>query len=272
MRNLLDSIHASVLPPETTVTIINTNRKELRHRVSFEVPHTVRVFDTLQPTSATGHTARHYNEALVHGFDSLVTPRLDVVVTVQADSTFCPHWWAAVTTALLSGCQFVQAGAGDQVRRHEVFLNVGPLSLSPRGYFRSLWARKRLTLAHRSLCTHQKPSAGWACTTSASSGSATTRATTCCALRLPCVRRPASMTSSTIGSPHRPLHLPLTKCCATRLRAAMSEPRTPPRQNGIQVGTTAALVEILSMKSGQSVVSADGAAKPWSLTGRARPT
>jgi hypothetical protein len=51
----------------------------------------------------------------VHGFDSLVEPKLDVVVTVQADSTLCPGWWAAVSAALLSGCKLVQAGVGDQL-------------------------------------------------------------------------------------------------------------------------------------------------------------
>jgi hypothetical protein len=62
LRNLLDSITSSALPPNTSVAVINTNRKQLRHRISFNVPSAVRVFDTLQSTFATGHTARHYNE------------------------------------------------------------------------------------------------------------------------------------------------------------------------------------------------------------------
>ncbi len=42
-------------------------------------------------------------------------PKLDVVVTVQADSTLCPGWWAVVSAALLSGSKLVQAVVGQLI-------------------------------------------------------------------------------------------------------------------------------------------------------------
>lgn len=115
LQNLLASLELSALPPATNVTIINTNHAPLAERASFPLPPRVRVVDTLQSSLASGHSARYYNEALVHGFDSLASPAHDVVVTLQADTSLCPGWFTWVSAALDSGCEMVQTGYGDQV-------------------------------------------------------------------------------------------------------------------------------------------------------------
>jgi hypothetical protein len=115
LQHLLASLGSSVLPHHTNVTVINTNRAPLSARTSSPLPAHVRVVDTLQSSRASGYSARYYNEALVHGFDSLANPAHDVVVTLQADTTLCPGWFTWVESALDKGCELVQVGTGDQV-------------------------------------------------------------------------------------------------------------------------------------------------------------
>jgi hypothetical protein len=104
-----------------TLTIINTNRQPLSDRLSKPLPPQVHVHNALSSRLSVGHSTRHYNEALTHGFDNLGAPELDLVVTVQADTRLCPDWLLHLRRAHAEhGCALVQVGQGDQLLSYSV--------------------------------------------------------------------------------------------------------------------------------------------------------
>lgn len=48
--------------------------------------------NSLRPDFSTGHLARNWNQALLHGFKNLNNPANDIVVAVQDDICFKPGW------------------------------------------------------------------------------------------------------------------------------------------------------------------------------------
>lgn len=75
---------------ERSITVINNHTEfampeDLAERV--QVLH-----NTLRPDWSTGHLARNWNQAIIHGFGNLVQPHADIVVTSQNDSTFEPGY------------------------------------------------------------------------------------------------------------------------------------------------------------------------------------
>lgn len=118
---LLSALLSSLEGQNVSVTVINTNRRPLRDRVSAALPPSVRVHDALSTTLSIGHSTRHYNEALTNGFDTLDEPQSDLVVTIQADTHLCPDWLAHLRRAHAEhGCALVQAGQGDQLVSYSV--------------------------------------------------------------------------------------------------------------------------------------------------------
>ncbi|WP_139158941.1 glycosyltransferase family 2 protein [Vibrio sonorensis] len=66
----------------------------------------------LRPDFSTGHLARNWNQAILHGFRDLSNPRSDIVVTVQDDVLFKPDWLDKLKE-LHKKYSFITMGAGD---------------------------------------------------------------------------------------------------------------------------------------------------------------
>ena len=67
-----------------------------------------------RPSWSEGHTARNWNQALMHGFKNLKNPECDIVITLQDDSFFMPDWLKILLNAH-EKYTFVMEGHGDQM-------------------------------------------------------------------------------------------------------------------------------------------------------------
>lgn len=68
--------------------------------------------NSLRPDFSTGHLARNWNQALLHGFQDLNRPASDIVVTVQDDVVFKPDWFLNLID-LHRRYSFITMGPGD---------------------------------------------------------------------------------------------------------------------------------------------------------------
>ena len=66
-----------------------------------------------RPDFSTGHLARSWNQAIMHGFKDLNNPDCDAIICVQVDSGFTTNWYGHVKSTLEKNT-FIQEGCGDQ--------------------------------------------------------------------------------------------------------------------------------------------------------------
>jgi hypothetical protein len=94
------------------VNIINNHSN---FELDFEYLGKVRVWhNRLRSDNSLGHLARNWNQALIHGFGSLVNPQADIVITSQDDVLWSPQW-STIVSGLLDNYNFVTQGVGDAV-------------------------------------------------------------------------------------------------------------------------------------------------------------
>lgn len=116
LHRCLESIFDGLSEEETRdlelYIINNHSRFELDDRFTNRV--TV-LHNTLRPDFSTGHLARNWNQALIHGFENLQNPACDIVITTQNDAMFKPHYVTTVCR-LHQTYDFIQYGIeGDAV-------------------------------------------------------------------------------------------------------------------------------------------------------------
>jgi hypothetical protein len=95
---------------DARIIVINNHSKffvEPEHENAVFVLH-----NQLRPDFSTGHLARNWNQALIHGFRDLNSPASDIVVTVQDDVIFKPDWLTNLMD-LHSRYSFITMGPGD---------------------------------------------------------------------------------------------------------------------------------------------------------------
>lgn len=68
--------------------------------------------NVLRPDFSTGHLSRNWNQAIINGFQNLVNPDCDIVITSQNDCIFQPNFLDNLIE-LHKKYSFVQFGAGD---------------------------------------------------------------------------------------------------------------------------------------------------------------
>lgn len=108
----LNGTIASVLASgaDVRINVINNHSEfflEPKHEKAVTVLH-----NTLRPDFSTGHLARNWNQALLHGFRDLTHPASDIVVTVQDDVIFKPDWLPRLID-LHHRYSFITMGGGD---------------------------------------------------------------------------------------------------------------------------------------------------------------
>jgi hypothetical protein len=108
----LNGTIASILASGASVriTVINNHSEfflEPKHEKAVTVLH-----NKLRPDFSTGHLARNWNQALLHGFRDLMNPESDIVVTVQDDVLFKADWLSRLVD-LHRRYSFITMGGGD---------------------------------------------------------------------------------------------------------------------------------------------------------------
>jgi hypothetical protein len=95
---------------DVRINVINNHSQfflEPEHEKAVTVLH-----NSLRPDFSTGHLARNWNQALLHGFKDLKTPANDIVVTVQDDALFKAGWLSHLVD-LHQRYNFITQGIGD---------------------------------------------------------------------------------------------------------------------------------------------------------------
>jgi len=108
LNNNIASILAS--GADVRINVINNHSQfflEPQHERAVTVLH-----NSLRPDVSTGHLARNWNEALLHGFQDLDNPASDIVITVQDDVLFKSDWLPNLLD-LHRRYSFITFGAGD---------------------------------------------------------------------------------------------------------------------------------------------------------------
>ena len=82
--------------------------------------------NNLRPDFSTGHLSRNHNQALINGFESLINPKCDVVVSCQNDTKVLKNWYQTLCEAMKTYTFFTE-GAGDQFQawKAEGVRNIG---------------------------------------------------------------------------------------------------------------------------------------------------
>lgn len=114
LNRLLDALRTSDEVPETQVECYVINNHSDFELTEANQVYVTRVYhNTLRPDFSTGHLARNWNQAIINGFESLLAPKCDLVVTMQND-TLPKVDWLPMLLRLHQDYDFVQFGAGDE--------------------------------------------------------------------------------------------------------------------------------------------------------------
>jgi hypothetical protein len=108
LNNNIASILASGV--RASICVIN-NHSEFHLKPEHERAVAV-LHNSLRPDFSTGHLARSWNQALLHGFRDLNRPASDIVVTVQDDVIFRSDWFINLID-LHRRYSFITMGVGD---------------------------------------------------------------------------------------------------------------------------------------------------------------
>ena len=75
----------------------------------------ITIHNILQPDFGTGHCSRNWNQAIIHGFHSLINPDCDLVICAQDDTEYLHNWLNLLVHAHTAGYEFIACGIGDNL-------------------------------------------------------------------------------------------------------------------------------------------------------------
>ena len=109
LKSIFESLHSSELDM-LDITIINNHSN---FSINDEFKDKVNVIhNKLRPDFSTGHLSRNWNEAIVNGFQNLLNPNCDILITNQDDVEFQTNYVTKLIE-LHNQYDFLQFGAGD---------------------------------------------------------------------------------------------------------------------------------------------------------------
>jgi hypothetical protein len=108
------------LPSHAEVVIINNHS-------NFQINYPAKVLhNSLRPDFSTGHLARNWNQAIIHGFQDLNQPDCDLLITCQDDTIWQNNAFDKIYQ-LMEKYNFITDGLGDNfcVYRPEAIKQIG---------------------------------------------------------------------------------------------------------------------------------------------------
>lgn len=109
----LKSLFESTFPFDNNIFIINNHSNFVlydEYKDKVQVLHNV-----LRSDNHNGNLGQNWNQAITLGFQNLINPDCDIVITVQVDSKFLFNWFDNVKN-LLERYEYICFGAGDQIQ------------------------------------------------------------------------------------------------------------------------------------------------------------
>lgn len=122
---ILKSLHESDYVRNNVEIFVIDNHSNVH--INDEYSSFVKVLaNNLRPDFSTGHLSRNHNQAIINGFESLIDPKCDVVVSCQNDTKVLKNWYQTLCEAMKT-YTFFTAGAGDQFQafKAEGVRNIG---------------------------------------------------------------------------------------------------------------------------------------------------
>jgi hypothetical protein len=110
LESLFSYANSSIL--QLQVNVINNHTQYMLPSTCWDKVRTWH--NCLRSDSSLGHLARNWNQALTHGFGSLVAPQNDLVICCQDDVLWQPHWCEHVMECMQHHTLVTQ-GVGDAV-------------------------------------------------------------------------------------------------------------------------------------------------------------
>lgn len=114
LQRLLDSLNGSELRHSPIpITIINNHSEFTPPRSHLK--YSVLDNQARPDFSTSGHLARNWNQAIMHGFENLVTPKNDYIILAQNDTVVQPEFISYIEDNL-DTYNYMSFGAGDEVQ------------------------------------------------------------------------------------------------------------------------------------------------------------
>ena len=121
---ILKSLHESDYDRDNVEIFVIDNHSNVEIKDEYKF---VKVLaNNLRPDFSTGHLSRNHNQAIINGFESLIDPKCDVVVSCQNDTKVLKNWYQTLCEAMKT-YTFLTIGAGDQFQawKAEGVRNIG---------------------------------------------------------------------------------------------------------------------------------------------------
>ena len=111
LKECLESLNNTNIPTNVTLNInVINNHSEFLLNEPFKNVNVMH--NTLRPDFSTGHLSRSWNQAIIHGFKSLINPIAQIIVTCQVDTVFYKDWLIKLIKQHQT-YNFITAGHGD---------------------------------------------------------------------------------------------------------------------------------------------------------------
>jgi hypothetical protein len=113
-KNLRSLVGSDLLDHDYEITILN-NHTQFHLAEDLAANYNIRVIENQGRADwSTGHLARSWNQAIIHGFKSLSSPDCDILVHAQDDLTWSKNWTSFIIEAHKK-YSFLTFGTGDGV-------------------------------------------------------------------------------------------------------------------------------------------------------------
>lgn len=121
---ILKSLHESDYDRDNVEIFVIDNHSNVH--INDEYKFVKVLANNLRPDFSTGHLSRNHNQAIINGFESLIHPKCDVVVSCQNDTKVLKNWYQTLCEAMKT-YTFFTTGAGDQFQawKAEGVRNIG---------------------------------------------------------------------------------------------------------------------------------------------------
>ena len=121
---ILKSLHESDYDRDNVEIFVIDNHSNVH--INDEYKFVKVLANNLRPDFSTGHLSRNHNQAIINGFESLIDPKCDVVVSCQNDTKVLKNWYQILCEAMKT-YTFFTTGTGDQFQawKTEGVRNIG---------------------------------------------------------------------------------------------------------------------------------------------------
>lgn len=114
---ILKSLFESDVDLENVEIFILNNHPEININEKYNKYKITVITNFLRPTTSTAYIPRDWNSAIIHGFQDLLNPKCDAVITIQNDTVLKQNWYSLLIKYSKT-YNFMTFGEGDAFIYH----------------------------------------------------------------------------------------------------------------------------------------------------------